>query len=116
MMMARSLAAIFVDEFVKHRALAPDLGRVTVTFTIERKNGDVEQCTALLDEHPKVLRGAIVLPGAHVVTMKASESSLKALLAGQKASVDLEGDPEVTSALSVLFRAGQTALSVRLRR
>lgn len=125
MTFARSLAEIFGDDVIKHRALAKKgaLDHVAVTFSIERAQG-WESATALLRERCDVVDGNVSLPGLPFVHIIASEEALRALFSGKGdvaamamlGEVRVEGDVSLLNELAACFKAGQSPLNVRLQR
>jgi hypothetical protein len=122
---ARTLAEVFGDDVVKHRALASKgaLDNVAVTFSVERANG-WESATALIRDKADVVDGNVSLPGLPFVHIIASEEALRTLFSGKGdvaamamlGEVRVEGDVTLLNELAACFKTGQSPLSVRLQR
>jgi hypothetical protein len=122
---ARTLAEVFGDDVVKHRALATKgaLDHVAVTFSVQREGG-WESATVLIRERADVVEGNVSLPGLPFVHVMASEEALRTLFSGKGdvaamamlGEVRIEGDASLLNELAACFKAGQSPLSVRLQR
>ena len=125
MTFARTLAEVFGDDVMKHRALATRgaLDHVAVTFSVEREGG-WESATVLIRERAEVVDGNVSLPGLPFVHVIASEEALRTLFSGKGdvaamamlGEVRVEGDASLLNELAACFKAGQSPMNVRLQR
>ncbi len=125
MTFARTLAEVFGDDVMKHRALATRgaLDHVAVTFSVEREGG-WESATTLIRECAEVVDGNVSLPGLPFVHVIASEEALRTLFSGKGdvaamamlGEVRVEGDASLLNELAACFKAGQSPMNVRLQR
>lgn len=122
---ARSLADVFGDEVVRHRALATKgaLDNVAVTFSVERERG-WESATVFIRDRADVVDGNVSMPGVRFVHVIASEDALRTMFAGKGdlpslamlGEVRVEGEVALLAELASCFKKGDSALSVRLKK